>query len=430
MLICHVKKTLLGLVCLCLFNSSVFSEIHQNDKLQSPRQKLDVNLNNVFAPEKNRYSFLHMQEFLPTITIWTGNKPISEFKYASPQLNNIPFRFIKPSTKQPVETNLEKMLVDTNTDGFVVLKNGKIVVERYLNGQDASTRHQMMSVSKSIFGSLTAMLIAEGKLKRNAKVVEYIPELKDSAFGDATVDQVMNMTIGIKYSEDYLSPHSEITQYIKNMGLMPENDVYNSKLGIRNFLPTLKKEKVHGTTFHYVTPISDVMCWLAERASGMTPTVLLEKSIWQKMGMERDAYVLVDPQGVPSCGGGVNATTRDMARFGQMILQKGQFNGQQILPTEVVERIAQGGDAKAYANSVYARDAVTPKGSSYVDQFWFFNNPEKSFSAWGINGQWIYVDPKHNVVIVKQSSLDLPEDHDIEAYTLAAFSAIAASLDK
>lgn len=172
------------------------------------------------------------------------------------------------------------------------------------------------------------------------------------------------------------------------------------------------------------------MCWLAERASGMTPTELLEKSIWQKMGMERDAYVLVDPQGIPSCGGGVNATTRDMARFGQMILQKGQFNGQQILPTEVVERIAQGGDAKAYANSMYAKEAVTPKGSSYVDQFWFFNNPEKSFSAWGINGQWIYVDPKHNVVIVKQSSLDLPEDHDIEAYTLAAFSAIAASLDK
>jgi len=422
-----LKILLLSFSCFCITNSACFAT--DISLASSPRQVQGVTLNTLFDPGKTRYSFLHMQEFLPSITIYRGDKPVIPLLQSTQKLGNVEFSYIQPSTKKVVNSNLEKMLLASNTDGLVVLKNGQIVAERYFNGQDATTRHQMNSVSKSIFGSITASLIAEGKLKRDAKVSEYIPELKDSAFGDATVDQVMNMTVGVKYSEDYLSPDSEIARYINNMGLRPGSAPYNDKLGIRSFLTELKKEQQHGTTFLYATPVTDVVCWLAERASGQSPSKLLEERVWQKMGMERDAYVLVDPQGTPSCGAGVNATARDLSRFGQMLLQKGKFNHQQILPSQVVEHITKGGDPIAYKNSVYVKGgAITPEGSSYVDQFWFFNYPEKSYSAWGIYGQFIYVDPKNNVVIVQQSSQDLPEDHDIEAQTLAAFRAIAASL--
>lgn len=429
MLSAKFKTLVLSFSCLCIMNGSSFAEDKTIAIKPSVRQTQEVTLNTVFAPGKTRYSFLHMQEFLPSTTVYRGDKPVVPLVQSTQKLDNVEFSYVQPSTKKVVNSNLEKMLLASNTDGFVVLKNGQIVAERYFNGQDATTRHQMNSVSKSIFGSITASLIAEEKLKRDAKVSEYIPELKDSAFGDATVDQVMNMTVGVKYSEDYLSPDSEISRYIKNMGLQPGTDPYNDKLGIRSFLTELKKEQQHGSTFLYATPVSDVVCWLAERVSGQPAAKLLEERIWQKMGMERDAYVLVDPQGTPSCGGGVNATARDLARFGQMLLQKGKFNHQQILPSQVVEHITKGGDSVAYKNSVYVKGgAITPEGSSYVDQFWFFNYPEKSYSAWGIYGQFIYVDPKHNVVIVQQSSQDLPEDHDIEAQTLAAFRAISTSL--
>ncbi|WP_314726115.1 serine hydrolase domain-containing protein [Serratia plymuthica] len=174
------------------------------------------------------------------------------------------------------------------------MKNGEIRYENYFDGQSSRTRHLVMSVSKSLTGILATFLVAEGKLNRDAKVMDYIPELKGAA---------------------------------------PELKNDHGPRTIRQFLTSLKKQRKHGDKFHYVTPTTDVLCWLTERASGETFETLLSDRLWSKLGMSRGAFVLVDKSGTSSCGGGVNATAIDLAKVGVMLLNKGEFNGKKSCRT-------------------------------------------------------------------------------------------------
>lgn len=418
----NVNKSFLS-VSLILITSFTFANQPINYAFPSERSIKNINQVNAFNPEKNHYSFQHMQELFPSSDIPKGQVPIFPLTSSLKELNDLKFVYTNPKSKKSVEKTLKAMLAETNTDAFIVMKDGIIVTEQYFNGQNSQTRHQMMSVTKSIFGLLAATLVAEGQLDPKKKVIEYIPELKQSAYGDATVEQVMNMTVGVKYSEDYLDPKAEVNEYMRSLGMGTLN--INPNFGIRNFLTTLKKQGNHGDTFKYATVNTDVLCWLVERATQESSSKLIEQRLWSKMGMERDAFILVDAQSVPSCGGGFNATARDLARFGQLILQKGNFNKQQLISAEAIESIKKGGDRKAFAQSIEGRSNYFPPTASYKNQFWSFG---EAFSAIGIFGQWIYINPKQNVVIVKQSSLPLPDDSEMTAYHYKTFEEIVKAL--
>jgi len=296
------------------------------------------------VPPKNRWSLQHIRELQPTREVWRGANPTVPLPVELKDIGT----FSAP-VRQGRMLSLDQFLNESHTDGFVILHHGKIIFERYMNGQQAHTQHLMFSATKSFVGMLMLTLADEGKVDLSKHVAAYVPELRDSAFGDATVQQVLDMTTGVSYSEVYDDPASDIARYgaVFRFSGEPGPD-YKGPLTIYDYLPTLKKQGTHGEGFHYVTPNTDVLGWIMRQVTNKSVDANLSERLWQRMSVERDGYIWVDGAGTEMAGGGLDITARDAARVGQMILQGGRFNGQQIIPETVARRILQAGDTNTF----------------------------------------------------------------------------------
>jgi CubicO group peptidase (beta-lactamase class C family) len=266
----------------------------------------------------------------------------------------------------------------------------------------------MFSATKSFVGTLLLMLLDEGRVDAAATVARYVPELTDSAFGDATIQQVLDMTTAVAYSEIYDDPQSDIWRYAHVFRIWGEPPAtYDGPLTIYEYLPTLKKQGEHGHAFHYVTPNTDVLGWIIRRVTGKSVDLNIAERIWQPLGAERDGYIWLDASGNEMAGGGLNITARDAARFGQMILQRGEYNGRRVLPAAVAERILRPGDPEKFTRYYRTQPGTEWYGTiahSYHDQWWSFANAHGAVAAIGVHGQYIYLDPRAEMVVVKQSS--------------------------
>ena len=281
-----------------------------------------------------------------------------------------------------------------------------------------------MSVTKSVTGTLGAMLVAEGLLDADKRVADYVPELARSAFGNATVRQVLDMTTGLKYSEDYADPNAEVWAYSQAGNPLPKPKDYTGPRSYYEYLQTVQPEGRHGAAFAYKTVNSDALGWIIARVTGRNVAELLSERIWSRLGAEQDAYLTVDATGTPFAGGGLNTGLRDLARFGEMLRQNGRFNGQQIIPKAVVDDIRLGGRREAFAQAGYS---LLP-GWSYRNMWWVTHQPDSAFMARGVHGQRIYVNPKAGVVIVRYASHPVASNSANDPTTLPAFDAVARHL--
>ena len=370
---------------------------------------------------RTRWSFSHGRELGPSSNVWHGAGPVSALPMALRDLDKLRFADEKGN-----EIGWADMQARTYTDSILVLHKGEIVYERYLGITKTYVPHIAMSVTKSFVGTLAAALAAEGKLNPSAAVTQYIPELKDTAYGDATVRQVMDMTIGVQYSENYADPKAEVWDYARSGGLLPTAATYDGPKTFYDFLVRLKKEGKHDEAFAYKTVNAEVLAWIVKRASGQNLSDLLSERIWQKLGTENDAYFAVDSVGTEQGGGGLNLTLRDMARFGEMMRLNGKFNGQQIIPAAAVEDIRKGADPAKFSKAGYA----TLPGYSYRNMWWVGHNNHQTFEARGIHGQRIYIDPVAEMVIVKFSSHPIAANGATDPVTYRAFQALANHLMK
>ncbi len=370
---------------------------------------------------RTRWSFSHGRELGPTSNVWHGAGPVSVLPVALRDLDKLRFADEKGNDIGWVD-----MQARTYTDSILVLHKGKIVYERYLGITKTYLPHIAMSVTKSFVGTLAATLAAEGKLDPSAPVTQYIPELKDTAYGDATVRQVMDMTIGVQYSENYADPKAEVWDYARSGGLLPTAATYDGPKTFYDFLVKLKKEGKHDEAFAYKTVNAEVLAWILKRATGQNLSDLLSERIWQKLGTENDAYFAVDSVGTEQGGGGLNLTLRDMARFGEMMRLNGKFNGRQIIPAAAVADIRKGADPAKFSKAGYA----TLPGYSYRNMWWVGHNSHQTFEARGIHGQRIYIDPVAEMVIVKFSSHPIAANGATDPVTYRAFQALANHLMK
>ena len=279
-----------------------------------------------------------------------------------------------------------------------------------------------MSVTKSITGTLALMLIEQGLIEPNQTIAHYVPKLQATAYSDATVQQVLDMTNSIQFGETYTDPESDIARFIT---------AFSSGDGsLYAYLQTLKKQNAHfkhGEAFHYVTPDPEVIGWIIRRVTGQNLAQVLDARIWSKLGTEQDAYYLLDSEGTEMAGGGFNIALRDGARFGQMILDDGKYNGQQILSGAIAKRIKQPGNPDVFSR-YYQEPWYHTVGYAYHDQWWTINNPHKAVVAMGIHGQQIYIDPVARTVIVKQASDPEAEGAVSEFDGLTVMHAIAQFL--
>jgi CubicO group peptidase (beta-lactamase class C family) len=280
-----------------------------------------------------------------------------------------------------------------------------------------------MSVTKSFTGTLAGMLVAEGAIDPQKPVRDYIPELVRSAFADAAVAQVMDMTTGLKYTEVYTDRNSDVWALRRAYGMAPAV-TGAPPTSLLDYLTTQEKQGEHGQAFAYKTVNTDVLAWIIRRVSGQPLAHLLSTRLWQPMGAEEDAYYTVDRLGIESAGGGLNTTLRDLARFGETMRNRGFFNGRQIVPAGVIDEIARGGDPAKFRPAGYA----TLPGWSYRNQWWVSHNAHGAYMARGIHGQSIYVDPKAEMVIARYASHHAAGNVANDPVTLPAFMAVAKAL--
>lgn len=370
---------------------------------------------------QTRWSFSHWRELVPTAEISRGNGPISLLhKDERDDLDDVTFTPLdddRPMTwAQSLSANY--------TDGVIVMHRGDIVYEHYFGALTPNGQHIAHSVTKSFVGTAAAMLIAEGRLDRDALVTRYIPELTDSAFADATVGQVLDMTTGLAYTEVYTDPNSDAFAFVRAGGVMPLPADYDGPKTTFDYLKTVKKAGEHGQAFAYKSVNTEVVGWLVARVSGQPLAQVLRKRFWAPMGMERDAYIQVDSSGAGYAAGGLNLQLRDFGRFCEMMRNEGVFNGRQIVPAVVVRDIAGGASPEAFVSAGYK----TLPGWSYRNQWWISHNDHGAYMARGVFGQACYVDPKAEMIIVRFASSPLASNAQLDPTSLPAYEAIAEHL--
>ena len=390
------------------------AELMQGSPASADKQ---VTLANWRLAPFNRWALSHVSEIIPSAIIAHDPVHVAPLSSAPADLNQIGYR-----TVDGRDGTVAGMVADTFTDGFLVLHKGRIVTEHYAAVLTALRPHIVFSVSKSITGTLAGLLVASGQLDPNATVAQYLPETRGSAYGDATVRQVLDMTVAIDFTEDYLDPKGDFMRYRRASGWNPVDDA-ESGGDLRSFLATTRRAPGnHGHAFHYVSPNSDLLGWLLERASGIKLADLLSEGIWRHIGAEMPAYVTVDRLGAARTAGGMSATLRDLGRFGEMMRHHGAVAGKAIVPRAWVDDILKNGDKDAWARgdmSTFIKDG------KYRSKWYIVDEPREAFCAVGIHGQWIYIDRKGETVIVKVSSQPLPVDEGMDRHILAGLKAIA-----
>jgi CubicO group peptidase (beta-lactamase class C family) len=376
-----------------------------------------------FSFPKLRWTVCHIRELLPTKQVSRGIGSPIPLKYAiDDDIDDV--RFMPLGGAEPM--TWKQSLSENYTDGILIIHEGKVVYERYFGCLDEMGKHAAMSMTKSLTGLLAEILVAEGALDDKVKVSSIVPELSGSAFGSATVRQVMDMITALNYSEDYSDPKADIWIYSAAANPLPKPKGYEGPIGYFEYLRTVKQGGIHGEAFGYRTINTDALSWIISRTTGKDLTKLLSERIWGKIGAEQDAYMTVDAIGTPFAGGGLSAGLRDLGRIGLLMLNGGKLIGKRLFPKEVVQNIRSGGDKRAFAKAGYR----TLQGGSYRSMWWVFHNKHGAFAARGVHGQTIYVDPTAEMVIVRYSSFPTAKNAAIDPTSLPAYQAVAEYLMK
>ena len=360
------------------------------------------------------WGFTHVDSLIPVAPIAAGR--------GSPLPSATPLDLGRINVAQHMTA--AEVLSATHTDGFLVIKDGAVIAEHDFN-QRREDRHIVFSVSKSITALLAGILVEQGLLDPDEPVIRHVPEAKGSAYADCSLRHVLDMTVSIRFTEDYLDPLGDVARYRAAMGWNPAGAIA-SEDGLHRFITRLPKaDHPHGYRFHYVSPNSDMLGWIIERASGDTIANLLSRHIWQPIGAEHEAFITVDRHGAPRTAGGICMSLRDLARLGEMVRLGGRFDGQRIVPEGWIEDIVTAGDPAAWSRGEMVH--LFPHGR-YRSK-WYIPDPSSQvLCAIGIHGQWIYVDRTAGMVAVKQSSQPIPADDALDHQTLALFRAIANEL--
>ena len=291
----------------------------------------------------------------------------------------------------------EKQIIESidyfNTDGLMILKDGEVHYENYWNENKETSRHIIWSVSKSFLSALVGIALDEGLIEDiNDPIIKYLKDFKGTGYDGVSIKNLLQMSSGIEFNEDYGDPDSDINRYGR---------VTATGTSQREFAKTLKNSREPGTYNHYISLDSQMLGMLVAEVSNMSVKEYLHEKIWSKIGMQDDAFYLTDKQEIEMSLGGLNVTLRDMAKFGQLYLNKGKWNGNQIVPSEWVANSTIPLDKHVQPN---AGDEFSSDAWGYGYQWWVPGPEVSDYTAHGIYNQFIYINPESNVVIAKTSS--------------------------
>ncbi|HYL90024.1 MAG TPA: serine hydrolase [Burkholderiales bacterium] len=338
------------------------------------------------------------------------NPPVTLANWRAAPFNRWGFQHVRELPVERRALDVEPLLAETDTDGFVVLHRGRIIAEHYANGMKPGTPHILMSVSKSMMGLLFGSLGIDAE----RRVADFVPEVQTTAYAGASVRNLLDMRAGVKFDEDYLATTGPIVEYRKATGWNAPGP--GEALGdLHSFYPVLKdRDGPHGGRFHYISTNSDLLGWVIERATGRTYAELMSELVWQPIGAESSAYITVDRLGAPRCAGGMCVTARDLARVGLWMIEH---------PSAWIEDIEKNGDRGAWDKGSFV--AYFPGlPIHYRSQWYVLQGAAPLIFGLGIHGQNLFIDRKSELVIAKVSSQAMPLDAPRIALTMRAVSQI------
>ena len=369
----------------------------------------------LFTDRDHVADFRNMKAYFPTDVVRSSGSPSVLEEGRQVELPaSFDFRGARMATAS--------FLADTDTTGLIIIKDDKIVFERYYRGTDVHTRTVAWSLSKSVASALVGIAVGEGKIHSiGDPVTRYVPELAGSAYDGVRIKDVLQMSSGARWSEDYGDPHSEVQRFGHAVAFGRPLDA---------FAASLPREHEPGTYLRYNSMDTQVLGMVLRRATGMSLATYLSTRIWQPVGMQDDAYYLTDRTGVEFAAGGLNATLRDYARIGLLYAHDGNWRGVQIVPAQWV-RASVTPDAPQL---MPGRRASSTEIWGYGYQWWV-PDLQGDYVAVGVFNQFIYVNPRERLVIAKSSAnhaygtaRSYDENRDHEGGHLALFKAIETAL--
>ncbi|AZO74048.1 MULTISPECIES: serine hydrolase [unclassified Mesorhizobium] len=372
----------------------------------------DVRLDNWRLRPFSQWSFQNVGELVPSVHVAATPGGEEQAKALGGLLGE---KVTLPGGPETVEAFLKR----SDTDGLAIMKAGQPVGDWSAPHMPFGQRHIIFSISKSVTAILAGILEGGGVFDAEAPVTEYIPEAEGSAYGDASVRNVLDMTVSLDFEEAYLDPHSAFARYRRATMWNPGG----GSESLAAFLLTLQHlAEPHGQTYRYRSPNSDMLGILLERASGKRVGDLLSEKLWLPLGAASEMSMTVDMEGTARTAGGMSMTPRDLARIGEMMRQGGAANGRQIVPEGWVrDTVAAGGSYEAWQRGTMA--FLFPKGR-YRNKWYQTGTASGAFCGIGIHGQWLYVNPKTEVVIAKMSSQPEPVDDRLDVELVAFFEAL------
>jgi CubicO group peptidase (beta-lactamase class C family) len=389
-----------------------------------PPAESRVTLANWQDPPCNRWSFQHLRELIPTQRIARGPGSCRALVQhsASPVLDDLTVHRLAGHT-----STFAEVIAETWTDAVVVLHDGQIVFEQYYQEMTEETPHLLMSVTKSVVGCITGILVEQGLLDPDKQVSSYVPEIAASGYQGATVRHLLNMRTGVAFSEEYTNQDAEVRVMERYMGWRPGEEP-DGERGMYFYLTRLGSDTDHGGSFVYRSADTDMLGWVCERAAGARMADLISLLIWQPLGAEFDAEITCDGLGSAIHDGGMSARARDLARFGQMLLDDGFVHDASVVPERWLhEARALDPDIRGAFAAADSESVLT--GGWYRNQFWFVPGPLGDLQlCLGIHGQMVLVDRATQTVSVKMSSWPSAQDTAALIDSIRAFVAAGRHL--
>jgi CubicO group peptidase (beta-lactamase class C family) len=366
----------------------------------------------LFEKERIVDNFRLMGDSFDSLTIHHGTE-IFAFKRAPAPL---PGAYRYRGQQKSVNAFIDR----TWTTGLIVVRDDTILFEKYFRGNTESSKAISWSVAKYFVSALFGVAVSEGLIKDiQQPVTDYVSMLKGSGYDGVPIKDVLQMSSGVRFNEDYGDFNSDINRVGRSFA-------FNTPLA--DFAATLKRERKPGTYHHYVSMDTQVLGMIIKKATGKTLSAYAEEKLWKPLGMESDALWLIDSDGMEAAFCGLNVTLRDYARFGRLYLKNGNWNGRQVVPVAWVR-------ASVTPDAPHLMPGKRPNASwelGYGYQWWIPENPDGDFLAIGIYGQAIYIYPKYNIVIAKTSAYpDYNKDgDDMEIESIEMYRAIARQIGR
>jgi hypothetical protein len=383
-------------------------------------RRSDVTLANWRMHPFSAWSFQNVPELMPVAEITAPSAP--EEPVAEPGL----IASLSVHRDDGSEITALEHLKRSHADRFVMMRDGVVLDEWLAPHAEAERPHVVFSVSKSITGMLAGIAVEDGLLDPDARVTDYVEAKRGSAYGTARVRHLLDMTVSLDFAEDYLDTKGGFARYRRSTLWNPQ--VSGKHETMHEVLASLKPlaGRAHGEVYHYASPDTDMMGLVIEAAVGQRFHAYLAERLWAPMGARGAAHITVDRIGAARAAGGMCVTPRDLARFGQLVLDGGATaDGRQLIPASWIIDMRENGDAEAWRRG--HDKSIFPDGR--YRSFWYNAGDERdSFCAIGLHGQWLWIDPASRIVLVKMSSRPVPSDDALSAAEVRFLGQVARGL--